>query len=87
MCLRPPHVTADCCLHSRFYLDRHQFIVAGCSIAKVKSLLDEGNNRLRSALPGQPVTIAGWKSLPSAGEVFLQVESEVSWFAKSSFIG
>ena len=54
-----------------------QWLIAGTSLAKVKSLTDENGNQVKTAVPGDPVDISGWKTLPNAGEEILEVKSEV----------
>lgn len=53
-------------------------LVAGKSWAKVRFLFDENGQPVREATPSAAVEVVGWKDLPSAGELFLEVESEVS---------
>lgn len=52
--------------------------MAGKSWAKVRFLFDEKGHAVTEAGPGTAVEVVGWKDLPSAGEVLLEVESEVS---------
>ncbi|XP_048374367.1 translation initiation factor IF-2, mitochondrial isoform X2 [Sphaerodactylus townsendi] len=51
-------------------------LVAGKSWAKVRLMFDENGKAMEAASPGMPVQIAGWKEVPPAGEVILEVESE-----------
>uniref|UniRef100_A0A665SUN8 Mitochondrial translational initiation factor 2 n=1 Tax=Echeneis naucrates TaxID=173247 RepID=A0A665SUN8_ECHNA len=51
-------------------------LVAGKSWAKVRLLFDENGQTVTGAGPGVAVEVVGWKELPSAGEVILEVESE-----------
>ncbi|MBN3278666.1 IF2M factor, partial [Polyodon spathula] len=51
-------------------------LVAGKSWAKVRWLFDENNRAMSEAGPSTPVEIVGWKDVPSAGELILEVESE-----------
>lgn len=51
--------------------------MAGKSWAKVRYLLDENGRAVTEAGPSAAVEVVGWKELPSAGEIILEVESEV----------
>ncbi|KAF7646977.1 hypothetical protein LDENG_00179420 [Lucifuga dentata] len=51
-------------------------LVAGKSWAKVRFLYDENGRVMAEAGPGAAVEVVGWKELPSAGELILEVESE-----------
>nr|XP_020475928.1 translation initiation factor IF-2, mitochondrial isoform X1 [Monopterus albus]XP_020475929.1 translation initiation factor IF-2, mitochondrial isoform X1 [Monopterus albus]XP_020475930.1 translation initiation factor IF-2, mitochondrial isoform X1 [Monopterus albus]XP_020475931.1 translation initiation factor IF-2, mitochondrial isoform X1 [Monopterus albus] len=51
-------------------------LVAGKSWAKVRFLFDENGQVVTEAGPSSAVQVVGWKDLPSAGEVILEVESE-----------
>lgn len=52
-------------------------LVAGKSWAKVRFLFDENGRAVTEARPSTAVEVVGWKDLPSAGELILEVESEV----------
>lgn len=52
-------------------------LVAGKSWAKVRFLFDENGRTVTEAGPSTAVEVVGWKELPSAGELILEVESEV----------
>lgn len=54
------------------------YIVAGESYAKVRTMLDFDNKPLRKAGPSTPVTITGFKKLPAFGELFQEVKNERS---------
>ena len=58
-------------------LKRGSHLVAGSGWAKVRSLLDDQGRTLAAATPSVAVEISGWKALPSAGDVVVQVKSEV----------
>ncbi|XP_030275144.1 translation initiation factor IF-2, mitochondrial [Sparus aurata] len=60
----------------RGLLKRGSVLVAGKSWAKVRYLLDENGRALTEAGPSAAVEVVGWKELPSAGEIILEVESE-----------
>ncbi|KAJ3321738.1 hypothetical protein HDV06_003887 [Boothiomyces sp. JEL0866] len=51
-------------------------IVAGESLCKVRKMIDEHGKSIKSIGPSGPIEVLGWKDLPSAGELVLQVESE-----------
>ncbi|XP_040893123.1 translation initiation factor IF-2, mitochondrial [Toxotes jaculatrix] len=57
-------------------LKRGCLLVAGKSWAKVRLLYDENGRAVPEAGPSCAVEVVGWKELPSAGEVILEVESE-----------
>ncbi|XP_039668226.1 translation initiation factor IF-2, mitochondrial isoform X2 [Perca fluviatilis] len=57
-------------------LKRGCVLVAGRSWAKVRFLFDENGRTVAEAGPSAAVEVVGWKELPSAGDVFLEVESE-----------
>ena len=51
-------------------------------------MLDEHNQHITEAKPSTPVKIIGWKTLPAAGDLVLQVDNEVkTWqdFVEFSF--
>jgi translation initiation factor IF-2 len=51
-------------------------IVAGTTWARVKTLKNEAGVLVRSAGPGTPVEVDGWKEQPTAGDEVLQSPSE-----------
>ncbi|KAF6235527.1 hypothetical protein HO173_006210 [Letharia columbiana] len=51
-------------------------IVAGTSWARVRSLRNEASVMLKSAGPGTPVEIDGWREQPAAGDEVLQAPDE-----------
>ena len=51
-------------------------IVAGTSWARVRSLRNEAGAMLKSAGPGTPVEIDGWREQPAAGDEVLQAPDE-----------
>ncbi|KAL6111245.1 mtif2 [Pungitius sinensis] len=57
-------------------LRRGCVLVGGKSWAKVRYLFDENGQAVTEAGPSTAVEVVGWKDLPSAGEVILEVESE-----------
>lgn len=52
------------------------YIVAGSTYAKVRSLGDFRGKRITSADPGMPAVVTGFKAVPSFGDIFKAVESE-----------
>lgn len=58
-------------------LKKGAVLVAGKSWAKVRFLFDENGRTVTKAGPSTAVEVVGWKDLPSAGELILEVESEV----------
>lgn len=59
-------------------LKRGAVLVAGKTWAKVRFLFDEKGRAVTEAGPSAAVEVVGWKDLPSAGDLLLEVESEVS---------
>ncbi|CAH0551761.1 unnamed protein product [Brassicogethes aeneus] len=57
-------------------LMKGDILIAGQCMAKVRTLRDADGKIVEKVGPGEPIEIEGWKSLPSAGEQVLQVESE-----------
>ncbi|XP_068558850.1 translation initiation factor IF-2, mitochondrial isoform X2 [Cebidichthys violaceus] len=57
-------------------LRRGCVLVAGKSWAKVRFLFDENGRAVTEAGPSSAVEVVGWKELPSAGDVMVEVESE-----------
>ncbi|KAL1402781.1 hypothetical protein pipiens_005920 [Culex pipiens pipiens] len=51
-------------------------LVSGLAWAKVRGLFDHAGQPISELTPGMPVEILGWRELPSAGDVILEVESE-----------
>ncbi|XP_037575251.1 translation initiation factor IF-2, mitochondrial [Dermacentor silvarum] len=63
-------------LVQRGTLRKGAYLVAGLAWAKVRGMFDEWGKPVQSAPPGTPVQVIGWRSLPSAGDVIIEVESE-----------
>lgn len=53
-----------------------QFLVAGTTYAKIRTLLDFKGKALKEAGPSTPVTITGFKDLPQFGDEFVLVKTE-----------
>lgn len=52
------------------------FLVAGTSYGKVRTLLDYKGRTLKEAGPSTPVTVTGFKELPQFGDIFTVIKSE-----------
>ena len=52
------------------------FIVAGSTYGKVRTMLDFGGKPKGKATPSTPVTVTGFKELPNFGDRFFEVENE-----------
>ncbi len=57
-------------------LRKGQFIVAGGTYAKIRTLEDSYGKAITKATPSTPVTITGFKALPEFGDEFKVAESE-----------
>ena len=53
-----------------------EFIVAGSSYAKVRTMLDFRGKPKGKATPSTPVTVTGFKKLPNFGDRFIEVDDE-----------
>lgn len=53
-----------------------QFLVAGTTYAKIRTLLDFAGKPIKTAGPATPVTVTGFKELPQFGNVFSVVANE-----------
>ncbi|KAG8770457.1 hypothetical protein FRC12_004242 [Ceratobasidium sp. 428] len=53
-------------------------LIAGTSWARVRQMADDKGRPVKVARPGDAVTVAGWKDVPSAGDEVLQAENEDS---------
>ena len=53
-----------------------QFLIAGTTYGKVRTLLDFNGKAIKSAGPATPVTVTGFKDLPQFGNVFSVVANE-----------
>ncbi|KAK9880591.1 hypothetical protein WA026_011831 [Henosepilachna vigintioctopunctata] len=57
-------------------LKKGSIIVAGTSFGKVRVIRNADNEVLEKVTPGYPAVTEGWRELPFAGEIVLEVESE-----------
>ncbi|MBR3204068.1 translation initiation factor IF-2 [Candidatus Saccharibacteria bacterium] len=53
-----------------------EFIVAGSTYAKIRTMLDYKGRPKGKALPSTPVTVTGFKDLPNFGDRFIEVKDE-----------
>lgn len=56
-------------------------LVASEAMCIPRILLDDSGQQVTSVGPGHVVTVSGWKELPPAGSLVLEVDSTVSCFA------
>ncbi|KAH8383212.1 hypothetical protein KR009_007336 [Drosophila setifemur] len=61
---------------TRGTLRKGSVLLSGLAHAKVRGLFDHNGQPLNEAPPGTPVEILGWRELPLAGELILEVETE-----------
>ncbi|XP_033096532.1 translation initiation factor IF-2, mitochondrial-like [Anneissia japonica] len=57
-------------------LKKGSILVAGKSMCKVRNMYNEHGQQINEAPPSTPVEVTGWKEIPGAGELILEVESE-----------
>lgn len=57
-------------------MKKADILVADTAMAKVRNLKDHDGKILNEVPPGYPAEIEGWRDLPPAGEIVLEVESE-----------
>jgi translation initiation factor IF-2 len=51
-------------------------VVCGVAYGKVRALMDENNNALKSVKPGEPAMVLGLSEVPDAGDVLVSVDSD-----------
>lgn len=51
-------------------------LICGGAYCKVRALMDDKGERLKTALPSTPVKILGWTDVPEAGIIFTTVKNE-----------
>lgn len=61
---------------TRGTLRKGSILVSGLAHAKVRALFDHNSQPIDEATPGTPVEILGWRELPLAGDLILEVESD-----------
>jgi len=61
---------------TRGTLKQGDFLYAGSSFCRVKSMFDHTNKVLKTAIPGTPVDIMGWDNSPTAGDQFISIKSQ-----------
>ncbi|GMM37283.1 translation initiation factor 2 [Saccharomycopsis crataegensis] len=63
-------------LVTRGSLKNGSIVVAGQTWGRVKSLKNEFNKTVKVATPSMPVEVYGWKQLPEAGDLVIEVPTE-----------
>lgn len=61
---------------TRGTLRKGSFLVAGTAHAKVRAIFDHNGQPIDEVTPGMPAEVLGWRELPTAGEIILEVENE-----------
>ena len=61
---------------TRGTLNQGDYLYAGSSFCRVKSMFDHSNKIMKEATPGTPVDIMGWNNSPTAGDQFISVKSQ-----------
>ncbi len=61
---------------TRGTLNQGDYLYAGGSFCRIKSMFDHSNKIMKSAIPGTPVDIMGWEDSPNAGDQFISVKSQ-----------
>jgi translation initiation factor IF-2 len=51
-------------------------LVAGTAWGRVRAMLDDRGDTVEEAVPGQPVLVLGWQSVPEAGDEFRSLDDE-----------
>ena len=51
-------------------------IVSGAAWGRVRAMIDDKGEQVERAMPGQPVQVLGWQSVPEAGDDFRALEDE-----------
>ncbi len=51
-------------------------LVAGTAWGRVRAMLDDNGQNVDTAVPGQPVLVLGWQSVPQAGDEFRVLDDE-----------
>lgn len=63
-------------LVDRGTLKKGAILVSGLAWARVRSMFSDSQATVQEATPGMAVQVIGWRMLPSAGDLMLEVESE-----------
>jgi len=61
---------------TRGTLNQGEFLYAGGSFCRIKSMFDHSNKVIKTAIPGTPVDIMGWDESPTAGDQFISIKSQ-----------
>ena len=61
---------------TRGTLKQGNYLYAGSSFCRVKSMFDHSNKIMKEAIPGTPVDIMGWDNSPTAGDQFISLKSQ-----------
>ena len=61
---------------TRGTLNQGDYLYAGTSFCRVKSMFNHSNKIMKEATPGTPVDIMGWDNSPTAGDQFISVKSQ-----------
>ena len=61
---------------TRGTLNQGDYLYAGSTFCRVKSMFNHSNKIMKEATPGTPVDIMGWDNSPTAGDQFISVESQ-----------
>ena len=61
---------------TRGTLNQGDYLYAGSSFCRVKSMFNHSNKIIKEATPGTPVDIMGWDNSPTAGDQFISVKSQ-----------
>jgi translation initiation factor IF-2 len=64
------------CIVQNGVLHNGDFLIAGSTYGKVRSMFDDSGRKLSFAGPSSPVEIIGFGSIPNPGDVFAVVDSE-----------
>lgn len=57
-------------------LKKGSILVTDIAMSKVRTIKDADGRQLSQVSPGYPAEVDGWKDLPPAGEIILEVENE-----------
>ena len=61
---------------TRGTLNQGDYLYAGSTFCRVKSMFNHSNKIMKEATPGTPVDIMGWENSPTAGDQFISVKSQ-----------